>query len=212
MMNKNLGPLTIMGFARYEKNEDVKTEELIEACLNWRREFLATQSGIALHCFLGNLKGQFADAIMAVDGAALEQMSKNHPEAQSSQAFMSLLKQETITLTSNTLLKDNVIAPSSFSCIEFGTFKTKPNTDFSESEMLKVSGAIEAEYLAKFSEPREHIMGRVSDDTYSEIAFVETLGSAREICNGYLADATCQKLLDMFDLETTDLDFWYVLA
>ena len=65
MMKKNLGPLTMMGFARYEKRDGVKTEDLIDACLNWRRKFLDHQEGIALHCLLGNLKGQFGDAMLA---------------------------------------------------------------------------------------------------------------------------------------------------
>jgi len=212
MMRKNHGPVTMMGFARYEKRDDVETEELIEACLNWRRMFLDRQDGIVFHCFLGNLKGQFADAIMAVDQAAFEEMSKRHPEDKSSQTFMSLLKPDTIRLTPNAILKQGVEVPSDFSCIEFGTFRMTEASGFSQSMMLEISRKIEVEYLSKFSASRAHFMGKVDDETYSEITFVHTLGAAREICNGYLTNDVCGELLAMFDPKSADLDFWHVLA
>jgi len=212
MMKKDLGPLSMMGFARYEKRDGVETEELIDVCLNWRREFLNKQAGIAMHCFLGNTGGQFADAIMAVDQAAFEEMSKRHSEAETSEAFMSLLKPDSIRLTPNVILKSGVEVPSDFSCIEFGTFQSKPEPGFSESAMLAVSRSIEAEYLSNHSETREHFMGKVSAGVYSEVAFVQTLGAAREICSGYPGNDVCGELLAMFDPESVDLDFWYVLA
>ncbi len=210
MLKKDLGPLKMMGFARYEKCDGVVTEDLIEAALNWRHDFLDKQDGIAMHCFLSNTKGQFADAIMAVDQAAFMSMSENHPKAESSQAFMELLKPENIRLTPNTILKDGVTVPNDFSCIEFGTFK--PNADFTETSMLEISQKIEEKYLSGFSESKAHFMGRVDETTYSEIAFVENLGMARRICNGYIQDDTCLELLSIFDPESVDLDFWYKLA
>ncbi len=212
MMKKTLGPLEMMGFARYQKRDGVKTEDLIDACLNWRRNFLDRQEGIAMHCFLGNLKGEFADAIMAVEAAAFAEMSRRHPEDESSQTFMSLLNAESIRLAGNVILKKGVEVPRDFSCIEFGTFRKKAGAGFSEAAMIDVSGKIESDYLAKFPETREHFLGRVDEDTYSEIAFVETLGAAREICNGYMGDPVCGELLAMFDPDSVDLDFWFVLA
>ncbi|MEH6631362.1 MAG: hypothetical protein V7776_11065 [Halopseudomonas aestusnigri] len=210
MLRKDLGPLSMMGFARYEKREGVDTEDLIEAALNWRHDFLEKQEGIAMHCFLANTKGQFADAIMAVDEKAFMAMSENHPKASSSQAFMQLLKPESIRLTPNKILKSEVLVPKDFSCIEFGTFS--PNNNFSEPLMLNISSKIEEKYLSNFSEPRAHFMGRVDEKTYSEIAFVENLGMARQICNGYIQDDTCMELLSIFDPKSVELDFWYKLA
>ena len=184
MLKKDLGTLKMMGFARYEKREGVETEELIEAVLNWRSDFLEKQEGIAMHCFLGNNKGQFADAIMAVDQSAFMAMSENHPKDKSSHAFMELLKPDSICLTPNMILKEEVTVPTDFSCIEFGTFKPKNIQDFSERNMLEISSRIEEKYLSGFSEPRAHFMGRVDDTTYSEIAFVENLGMARRIFLG----------------------------
>ncbi|MFD2205629.1 hypothetical protein [Kiloniella antarctica] len=210
MLKKNLGPLKMLGFARYEKRTDVATEDLIEAALKWQRDFLNTQNGIAMHCFLGNNKGQFADAIMAVDEASFMAMSENHPTAESSQEFMALLKPETIRLTPNRILKEDVRIPEDFSCIEFGTFS--PNTHFTRRTMLDISTKIEEKYLSRFSESKAHFMGQIDDTTYSEIAFVENLGMARRICNGYIQDDTCLELLGMFAPESVDLDFWYKLA
>ncbi len=212
MLKKDLGPLKMMGLARYEKRDGVETEAMIEAALNWRHDFLDKQEGIAMHCFLSSTKGQFADAILATDQAAFMAMSENHPKFESSQAFMELLKPESIRLTPNMLLKDNIQVPDDFSCIEYGTFSKDDSKEFTEAGMLDITSRIEEKYLSKFSEPRAHIMGKVDDDTYSEIAFVENLGMARRICNGYIVDGTCLELLSIFDPESVDLDFWFKLA
>lgn len=212
MFKKDLGPLKAMGFARYEKRDGVETAEIIEVALNWRHDFLSTQEGIAMHCFLGNDKGHFADAIMASDQQSFMAMCEAHPQAKSSQEFMALLKPDSIRLTPNMILKENVGVPTDFSCIEFGTFSPKSPEQFDEKTMLEISDRIEQKYLSKFVEPRAHFMGKVDDTTYSEIAFVENLGMARRICNGYVQDDTCLELLSIFDPESVDLDFWFKLA
>ena len=212
MFKKDLGPLKAMGFARYEKRDGVETAEIIEAALNWRQDFLSTQEGIAMHCFVGNDKGHFADAIMASDQQSFMAMCEAHPQAKSSQEFMALLKPDSIRLTPNMILKENVGVPTDFSCIEFGTFSPKSPEQFDEKSMLEISDRIEQKYLSKFDEPRAHFMSKVDETTYSEIAFVENLGMARRICNGYVQDDTCLELLDIFDPESVDLDFWFKLA
>lgn len=212
MMKKDLGPVSVMGFARYAKRDGVATEQLIEACLAWRHQFLDHQDGIAMHCFLGNLNGQFADAMLAVDYAAFERTSKRHPEAESSQAFMELLEPDSLRLAASEILKSDFEVPKDFSCVEFGTFRPRTDNGFSEAAMLRASRRIETDYLSRFSEPRAHFLGRTDENTYSEIAFVETLGAARRICNGYNGDDSCRALLAMFDPASVDLDFWHVLA
>ncbi|WP_162938127.1 hypothetical protein [Kiloniella sp. EL199] len=218
MFQKDPGPLKTMGFARYEKRDGVETADIIEAALNWRQDFLSTQEGIAMHCFLGNDKGHFADAIMASDHQSFMTMCENHPNARSSQEFMALLKPDSIRLTANAILKESVTVPTDFSCIEFGTFSPKSPEQFDDQEqfdeatMLEISDRIEQKYLNKFTEPRAHFMGKIDDTTYSEIAFVDNLGMARRICNGYVQDDTCLELLDIFDPESVDLDFWFKLA
>lgn len=212
MLRKNLGPVTMMGFARYKKKENIDTADLISAVRDWQLSFLDTQKGIAMHCFLGNLKGEFADAVMAIDEASFAEMSKHHSDAPSSKVFMEMIDMESLILTPNILLADNVEVPTDFSCIEFRTFKPNSEIQFSETTMLNASARIESEYLAQFKETRAHIIGKIDADTYSEISFVETEGAAREICSGYMGNPICEELLAMFDPKTVDLDFWHVLA
>jgi len=202
----------IIGFARYEKKEEATTEDLIKACLNWRREFLSGKEGILHHVFLGNLKGEFADVIFASNPEAFQKMAEDHNDAPSSQAFMELLNPETIRLTANQVLGTGIQIPKDFSCVEFGTFSPAQNVSFSDDALIDISRQIEDEYLSKFEETRAHVIAKIDDSTYSEISFVLSLGSAQEICEGYLQNPTCQKLLSLFNSESVDLDFWFVLA
>ncbi|MCZ4279925.1 hypothetical protein O4H49_03990 [Kiloniella laminariae] len=206
------GGFTAMGFARYEKQAEVTGEELIEACLTWRREFLYQQPGIARHWFLGNLKGHFADAVLADTPEALQQMGEKYVEYESSHAFMALLKPETVRMSPNRLLSPVMQMPENFSCIEFGSFRPRPGESLSPEALQDVSTRIEQLYLARQPELRAHLMGQVDENTWSEISFVQNLGAARRICNGYIGDPTCQELLALFDPASVDLDFWFLLA
>lgn len=212
MMNKSLGSLSVLGFARYEKREDVDSSDLIATVLAWRRGFLDQQAGIAAHCFLGNLRGHFADLILAVDQASYDAMTQAHPQATASQAMAALLKPESIRLTPCRILKDVTTLPADFSCVEFGTFRSPAGADFDERRLLAVSAEIEADYLSRRPESRAHFLARIDPASYAEIAFVQSLGAAREICFGYRDDSTCRRLLEMFDPESVDMDFWFVLA
>lgn len=212
MLELNPGPVSVMGFARYHLMEGVASADLVAAARDWQRSFLAKQPGIVMHRFLGNLKGDFADAILATDAASFGEMAKRHPDAPSSIPLMEMLDKDSIRLTLNTLMGGPKPVPEHFSCVEFGTFKPKARTTFSEAKMMAASERIEQGYLSRFSETRAHFMGRIDDSTYSEIAFVETSGAARAICNGYVADPDCAPLLEQFDPASVDLDFWHVLA
>jgi hypothetical protein len=212
MLKRDLGPITVMGFARYSTKAGVDPSELVTAARIWQKEFLTEQQGIAMHCFLGNLKGEFADAILATDQASFMAMAQAHPSAPSSAPLMKMLDSDSIRLSQNILLGEPKSLPECFSCIEFGTFNPKDAASFSEAKMMEASDRIERAYLSRFDETKAHFMGKVDDNTYSEIAFVETSAAAREICNGYVGDADCHPLLGMFDPETVDLDYWHVLA
>ncbi|MEP4770255.1 MAG: hypothetical protein ABJY83_20315 [Roseibium sp.] len=211
MLNRDLGPVTVMGFARYRKKDGVDPAELIGAAREWQDSFLGKQSGISMHCFLGNLKGEFADAILATDQQSFMAMAQAHPDAPSSARLMELLDKDSIQLKQNSLLGGPKPVPTGFSCVEFGTF-TPNGAVFSEDRMMAASDRIEQDYLAGFRETKAHFMGKIDDNTYSEIAFVETSGAARDICNGYVGNKTCMPLLELFDLNSVDLDFWHVLA
>jgi len=212
MLRKNIGPVTVMGFARYSSKPGVDPADLIAATRVWQNEFLAHQPGIAMHCFLGNLKGEFADAIFATDEASFIAMAQEHPNAPSARAVMDLLDRDSIRLAKNNLLGGPVPLPVEFSCVEFGTFIPKDPRSFSEEALLDASRKIESAYLANFDEAKSHFVARVDESTYSEIAFVETLGAAREICARYIGNKDCTPMLEMFDPKSVDLDFWHVLA
>lgn len=212
MLQKSSNSPTVMGFTRYEKRENTKSEDLIQASIDWQRNFLEKQSGIVMHRLLGNLRGQLADAIIAVDQASFSNMAERYQEDASAKNLMALIEPESIKPMLNLILKEDVQVPIDFSCIEFGTFQPKQNGDFSETTMLAASKRLEDEYIAGYSQARAHFIGKVDENTYSEIAFVQTLGAAHEICNGYLSNAVCGELLSMFNPASFDLDFWFVLA
>lgn len=56
MLNQTASPLTVIGFTRYEKRASFKPEDLIQTSINWRRNFLEKQPGIAMHLLLGTLR------------------------------------------------------------------------------------------------------------------------------------------------------------
>lgn len=212
MLRKDLGQMNVMGFARYRAKDGADPSDLIAAARSWQKDFLSKQPGIALHCFLQNQSGDFADAILAVDEADFAAMSEAHLKAESSRAFMDLLDLGSIRLCKNLLLQPLKCIPESFACIEFGTFRAKAGAGFSEKRLLSAAYQVRQDYLSNFPENRAHLIGKVEDETYSEICFVETSGAAREICGGYMTESACQPLLSLFDPKSVDLDFWHVLA
>ncbi|WP_417680914.1 hypothetical protein [Roseibium sp.] len=212
MLRKDLGPMKVMGFARYNAKDDVQAPDLIAAARLWQKEFLSRQPGIAMHCFLGNAAGGYADAILARDEASFAAMSEAHMQAPSSRAFMEMLDPGSIRLCLNRLMEDLNALPDRFAAIEFGTFRPRKDVDFSEEALMAASGRVEREYLSAHPESQAHLMARAGEDTYSEICFVETVGAAREICSGYVSSNACMPLLGLFDPDSVDLDFWHVLA
>lgn len=191
---------------------DTRPEQLLDACLRWRHEFLHRQRGIVAHWLVGNLRGHFADMILAENREAFEAMATAHPKAPSSAAMLALLEPGSIVLRTNDVLGDPVRVPTDFACIEYGTFSPKPDDRLDPQTVLSASTKIEREYLPRYEDARGHVLARVDAETYAEIAFARTLASARSICGGYLDDPACADLLGLFDSETTELDFWYVLA
>jgi hypothetical protein len=212
MLKRDLGPVSIMGFARYRLNKDADPRSFVSAARTWQTHFLAQQDGIAMHCLLGNLNGEFADIIFATDNAAFAAMSEAHMQHPSSTDLMAMLDKDSIRLIRIELIEGPHSLPTGFSCMEFGSFRPKDKSSFTEEKMMEASTQIEQNYLSQFSAPKAHFMGRTSEHGYSEITFVETLGEAQEICHGYVNDADCQPLLNLMDPASVDLDFWYLLA
>ncbi len=212
MQENSTSSPTIMGFARYFKKEECHPELLIEACHNWKQGFLSNQQGIQKHYFFGNLAGEFADIIFAQDAKSFATMAENMQSDQSSMEFIELLQTETIKLTQNIILKSDLKIPEHFSCMEFGSFKLNKNKEVMEQDLLAASREIETDYLSQHQATVEHFIGKIETDTYSEITFYKTLAEARKICSGYIGNPSCEKLLNLIEPETTDLNFWFLLA
>lgn len=212
MLKFDLGLVSVLGFARYRLNDEADPAQFVTAAREWQKSFLKEQPGIAVHCLLGNLKGEFADAILATDQASFLAMSQAVFSAPSSKQMMDMLDQKSIRLSQNMLLGTPKPLPDGFSCIEFGTFKPKDTASFSEIKLMADNDKVEQEYLSQFNEVRGHFIGKIGDETYSEISFVEDSGAAREICNGYLKNKECLTLLEQFEPTSMELDFWHLLA
>ncbi len=201
-----------IGFARYQARTETAPETLLEACLRWRHEFLDRQHGIVGHRMLGNLRGHYADIIFAETREHFDAMAAAHPNAPSSTAMLQLLDPSTIVLRTNDVLGSPIPVPTDFSCVEYGTFSPKPGVTGNVSSIIDASTRIERDYLPRHPESRGHAIARVDENTFSELAFVHTLAGARRICGGYVDDPSCADLLGQFDPDSTDLDFWFVLA
>ncbi len=200
------------GFAQYRKRSNTSVERLLEACLVWRSSFLSEQEGILGHWLLGNLQGGLADLILAKDSASFEAMAAAHPQHSSSQALLEFIEPESIQLSTNQVLGRALSVPTNFACVEYGTFSPKSGAKIAHAALIEASNKVEDEYLSHHPDSKAHAVAAVSGDVYSELAFVSTVASARRICFGYLDSPSCAGLLQLFDPDTTKLDFWYVLA
>jgi hypothetical protein len=125
---------------------------------------------------------------------------------------MMAINPQTVKIRYHEILDNNFQVPKNFSCFEHGTFSPKKDIEFSKSNLLYVAKKIEDGYLNTFENTLGHFIGKINDKTYSEITFGQTLGKTREICYGYLNIEVGMKMMTMFIPETTDLDFWYLIA
>ena len=212
MLIKQMAAAQVMGFARYERQEGVAPEDILAAALRWQEDFLAAQDGILFHAFLGNLRGQFADLILARDEIAFDNMSKNHPTAKASEDFMALLDPASIRLSRNIILKDGITPTTDFSCVEFGTFQLSDSLSTTAADVQNASDHIEATYLKNSMNTRAHFVSQIDDRTFSETVFGRTMAATRRVCAGYVGDPDCEALLKLFDPESVELDFWFLLG
>jgi len=212
MLRKDIGPISVMGFARYSTKPGVDPAKLIAAARVWQKEFLAEQPGIALHCFLGNSNGDFADAILATDEAAFIAMAQAHPQAPSSAPLMDMLDARSIRLSKNMLLGTPKPLPESFSSIAFSTFSPKDPETFTADEFFQATENSGHSYLNELDEVKSYFGAQIDDATFSETIFAETTGAALEISEGYQKNEAGLSLRALMDAKSIDRDFWHVLA
>ena len=202
----------VMEFTKFEKAENVTNEDFITSVMKFEKEYLSTKEGIAFHCLVRNLKGEYANLLFADSMENLKKIEDGFMDNEVSKNFMGNINPKTVKVHHHMILKGNFQVPENFACFEHGTFAPKEESDFSEKGLLSVSEQIENEYLNTFENSLGHFIGKIDDKRYSEIAFGKTLGKTREICYGYFGIEPGMKMLNMFNLDTVDLDFWYLIA
>ncbi|MDW3204963.1 MAG: hypothetical protein R8L07_05415 [Alphaproteobacteria bacterium] len=199
-------------FVRYNRLPETTPEDLAAAVLEWQEGFLAHQDGVVQHAFLGNLRGEFGDILLMRDSDALARLEEPYQASDYSKRILSLIDTNSIRFSFGAILKDGISAVRDFTCVEFGSFALPADSAATADTVRAASDRIEATYLAESENTREHFTGQMDDRTYCEIVFGRTLAATRRTCLGYVGNADCQPLLDLFDPETVDLDFWTVLA
>lgn len=212
MLTKSLSNNTVMGFARFQKLENVSIEEIIEGSLAWSENFLSNIDGIGFHCLLQNLKGELADIILAEDQNAMVRMNDAFGQSPDVMNFMSKLNPDTIQLTNMKICKSNFVLPQDFSAVEIGFMKTPAGADTKVEHVLEKSDALENNYLNKHLSTCEHFIGELETGSYADVTFGRTLGEARKTCLGFEHDPYAQQFLKLFEPESCNLDFWSVLA
>ena len=209
MLNKKLDGYSVMGFATFNKLENVQTFDLIDASLNWSHQFLAPLEGIGFHCLLQNTEGGFADIILAKNFDALGQVNENFEKSETSKKMMDLLDPQSIQMTAMAITLPNFTPPSDFSCMEIGFMKTQTA---SKTEILQQSKSLEDNYLHNFENTKGHFIGEIEAGCFADVTFGRTLGETRKICMGFETDKFASEFLSLFDPDSFKLDFWSLVA
>jgi uncharacterized protein YifE (UPF0438 family) len=117
---------------------------------------------------------------------------------------------DTVKMELHEILKDDFKVPEGFACIECGTFTLKEESSI--ASFMKVSGDIEKYYLNAFDNNLEHFVGKVKGKKVSEVAIGKTYAKTKQVCYGYFENQYGQALLNLANIETVELDFWYLIA
>jgi len=201
-----------MEFTKFAKAEGVREEDFLTALLKFEKNYFKDAKGLIFKCYLRNLKGEYADLLFAENMDVLKQFEEGYMENSHFQEFMKVIDPNSVKVHYHGVMKKGFQVPENFACVEHGTFSPKNDIEFSEKNMLSISDKIETEYLNSFENSLGHFMGKIDNETYSEIAFGKTLGKTREICYGYFGIDSGIELMNLYVPESVDLDFWYLIA
>lgn len=198
-----------MEFTSFKKKENVTDDELINAVLKFETT-IAKQKGVIFHCLVRNLNNEYANVLFVEHIEHLHVLSKElaaHPEAKD---FFSFIDMTSVKMEFHEILKDNFKVPEGFACVECGTFTLK--ADASIDALLKVSEELEQHYLHNFDNHLGHFVGSVAAQKVSEIALGKTYAKTKQECFGYYENQYGQAFLNLADLNSVVLDFWYLIA
>ncbi len=212
MLRENDNTPKAMEFTVFSKARGVKDEDLINAVMQFEKEYITQQEGVIFHCLVRNLNGDYANLVFADDMGSLKNLPKGFMDSDVCKQFLECVDKDTVKMHHHTIMKDNFVIPDNFACFEHGTFVIKKDIGFTEDKMLTIADTLEKQYLNDFDNSRGHFMGKLDDETYSELAFGRTLGKTREICYGYFGVDAGLQLMDLYDPESTELNFWYLIA
>jgi len=198
-----------MEFTSFKKKETVTDDELTNAVLKFETA-LASQPGVIFHCLVRNFKNEYANALFVENIEHLHLLGKEMALLPGAKDFFALIEMDSVKMVFHEILKDNFKIPEGFSCIEHGTFTLKEEATI--ESFIKVSDNIENHYLSAFDNSLAHFVGRVKDKKVSEVAIGRTYAKTKQICYGYYDIQYGKDLLNISDLDTMELDFWYLIA
>jgi uncharacterized protein YifE (UPF0438 family) len=198
-----------MEFTSFKKKEAVTDDELTNAVLKFET-VLAQQNGVFFHCLVRNFKNEYANVLFVENVQHLHLLSKEVASSPEAKDFFAIVDMSTIKMEFHEILKDDFKIPGGFACIECGTFTLKEESTI--DSFTKVSEDLEKYYLDTFDNNLGHFVGRVKGKKVSEIALGKTYAQTKQACYGYFENQYGQALLNLADMETVQLDFWYLIA
>jgi uncharacterized protein YifE (UPF0438 family) len=171
---------------------------------------LANQSGVIFHCLVRNFKNEYANALFVENIEHLHLLSKEVASFPEAKDFFSLIEMGTVKMEFHEILKDDFKIPMGFACIEHGTFTLKEAATV--DSFIEASNKLEKNYLSTFDNNLEHFVGGIKGKKVSEVAIGKAYAKTKQVCYGYFENQYGQALLNLADMETVELDFWYLIA
>lgn len=203
---------TAMEFTTFSKADDVTDEDVIATAIQFEENYLRKQEGVISHFLLRNLKGQYANLLFAENSETLKSVEQGFKNDAYAWHYMQQINGSSVAVYYHRILKKNFVVPEDFSCFEHGIFKIRREKKYSQQYILDISQKLEDQYLYLQDNTLGHFIGMLDEDTYSEIVFGKTLGKTREVCFGYLQEPAGLELMETMAPNTTNLDFWYLIA
>lgn len=198
-----------MEFTSFKKKETVTDDELTSAVLKFEI-VLAKHNGVIFHCLVRNFKNEYANVLCVENIEHLHLLSKEVASFPEAKDFFELVDMDTVKMEFHEIIKDDFRMPEGFACIEHGTFTLKEESTI--ASLIKVSNNLEKNYLSTFDNNLEHFVGRIKGKKVSEVAIGKTYAKTKQECYGYFENQYGQALLNLADMETVELDFWYLIA
>ena len=95
---------------------------------------------------------------------------------------------------------------SSFTGMEFGTFKLKDGV--SESDMLKAAQLADEMFLSKEEGFLGHVILKGKDGVYADVAFATTQQKSEEVCGKWMDNEYTMKYIEAIEPDSVNLSFW----